>query len=84
MASLLTLRFHPLVITTPETAIDRHVGAAEEPHGVYNQATLVGFGILTGAVFHRRIARDHGLSTVGFIRCSIISLIGEVRARRSW
>jgi hypothetical protein len=70
------------VITTPATAVDRHVGAAEA-HGVYNQAILVGSGILVGAVFAGRIARDHGLSTVGFIPCSIFGLICEVRARRS-
>ena len=38
-----------LVIATPETAIDRHVGAAEVPHAVYNQPTLVGSSILAGA-----------------------------------
>jgi dienelactone hydrolase len=26
-----------LVVTTPRTVVDRHIGAAEEPHGVYNQ-----------------------------------------------
>ena len=53
-----------LVIATPETAIDRHVGAAEVPHAVYSQPTLVVSGILAGAGFTGRIIQDSGSSFI--------------------